>query len=97
MLAAIHEFGFASLGLRTADLLDAEVVVQLGRAPNRIDLLTSLTGLEFDASYARHESVGLGGLTIPVIAFDDLLANKKATGRPKDLLDVVALSAAPPS
>lgn len=88
VLAALEEFGFGSLGLREEDLLDPVAVIQLGRAPNRIDLLTFLTGVEFDDCFGRSVSASYGNQSLPIISLQDLLVNKRATGRPKDLVDV---------
>ena len=60
----------------------------MGRAPNRIDLLTFLTGVEFASCYANRFECEFAGLPIAVIGLEDLLQNKRATGRPKDLIDV---------
>jgi hypothetical protein len=77
-----------------ADQLSAEVftqvdqVLQIGVAPLRIDILTSVTGLEFEAAWARKELVDLGGLTVPVLCLADPATNKRATGRPQDIADL---------
>jgi predicted nucleotidyltransferase len=65
-----------------------------GREPVRIDLLTSPSGLDFAASYARRNMVDWDGLQVPLISFEDLKANKRASGRAKDLADLENL---PPS
>jgi len=88
VLAALQAFGFGSLGLDRADLMDEATVIQLGRAPHRIDLLNFLTGLEFDDCYDRREPVTLGGVSFSVISLPDLLENKRKTARQKDLADV---------
>jgi predicted nucleotidyltransferase len=88
ILAALDEFGFGSLGLTVEDLTDPDKVIQLGREPNRIDILTFLTGLEFEECIVRSVSATYEGIRVRVIGFDDLVANKKATGRDKDVLDV---------
>ena len=63
-------------------------VLQIGVAPLRIDLLTSVSGLEFDDAWTRKEVVDLGGLTVTVLCLEDLATNKRATGRPQDLVDL---------
>ena len=87
-LAALDEFGFGSLGLTIEDLIDPNKVIQFGREPNRIDILTFLTGLEYDDCAARSVSATYEGVPVKIIGIDDLVANKKATGRDKDALDV---------
>ena len=88
ILDALEEFGFGSLGLTIDDLIDPNKVIQFGREPNRIDILTFLTGLEFDDCMVRAVSAMYEGIPVKVISLDDLVANKKATGRDKDILDV---------
>ncbi len=88
ILAALDEFGFGGIGLTIEDLVDPNKVIQLGREPNRIDILTFLTGLDFDECVSRSVSATYEGIAVKVIGLDDLIANKKASGRPKDLLDV---------
>jgi hypothetical protein len=88
IVAALEDFGFGSLGLRLEDLSEGEHVIQLGREPNRIDILTSLTGLEFDACWERRLQTTFEGAQLPVIGLEDLLRNKRLTGRLKDLADV---------
>lgn len=88
ILAALDDFGFGALGLRLEDLTEGEHVIQLGREPNRIDILTFLTGLEFDDCWARRLETTFEGQDLPVIGLDDLLKNKRLTGRLKDLADV---------
>ena len=88
ILAALDTFGFGSLNLSVTDLMDPNAVIQIGRAPNRIDLLTFLTGLDFDECAKRSCAAVYEGIPLRVIGLDDLLINKRATGRDKDLLDI---------
>lgn len=88
LLRALDEFGMGSLGLTEADFLEHDVVVQLGYEPNRIDLLTGLTGVEFAEAYPRRIVVRLGDVDVPFLGRDDLIANKRALGRARDLADV---------
>jgi len=62
--------------------------LQTGRPPNRIDLLTDISGVDFDAARAGAASAELDGLEVPVIGREALLKNKRASGRAKDLADV---------
>jgi len=94
LLLALDDFGFASLGLRLADF-DADTVVQLGQPPRRIDLLTAIDGVSFDACYARRERVQLSGLFLDIIGLEDFKTNKRATGRLKDLADLESLAPPP--
>ena len=86
-LAALAEFGFGG-EFSKEDLLDPKAVLMLGRPPNRIDLLTWISGREFDDCYQRRTYEVLDELRVPMIALEDLIINKKATGRTKDLADV---------
>ena len=91
MIAALDAFGFASLGISVADFMTPQAMVQLGYPPIRIDLLTAIDGVTFDESFERRTDVAIGGTVLPVISIDDLIRNKLATGREKDLADVESL------
>ena len=62
--------------------------IQLGYPPNRIDIITSCDGLEFDDCYDQRTLARFGDLEVPFIDLENLIINKKATGRPQDLGDV---------
>ena len=87
VVAAVEEFGFSGLGLTAADFEDPDVVVQLGREPQRIDILTFATGLVFTEAYEHRVMVDVGGLQVPFVSVDDLRTNKLATGRLRDRAD----------
>jgi Nucleotidyl transferase of unknown function (DUF2204) len=91
LLVALDRFGFSSLGVSAADFATPQAVVQLGYPPARIDLLTTIDGVSFDDAMAHHVSFLVVGVRLPVISVDDLIKNKLATGRPKDLADVESL------
>lgn len=91
IVAALDEFGFASLGLRIEDFLDPDVVIQLGYEPNHVDFLTNLTGVQFAEAYPMRVSTKFGDLEVPVIDRASLIANKRALGRPHDLEDAKGL------
>ncbi len=91
VLRALDDFGFGDLGLVLDDFLDQDTVVQLGREPQRIDLLTFISGVDFDHAWTNHVDLELGGLTVPVIGRADLRRNKLATGRLRDLADAADL------
>lgn len=88
IIGALDEFGFGSLGLESSDFLEPGVIIQLGREPQRIDLQTFATGLEFRAAFENRVLVEIGGVEVPFISVDDLRTNKTATGRLRDLADV---------
>jgi hypothetical protein len=91
LLGALEDFGFADLDLTTDDFLTPEHVVQLGYPPLRIDLLTSIDGVDFAEAYERRVEVMLDDLMVPVISLNDLRRNKQTTGRAQDLADLEAL------
>ena len=75
------------------DLLKPGTVIQLGVSPRRIDILTEITGVEFQEAQMEQVLVNIEGLEIPVIGRSHLIQNKKALGRPKDNADVARLEA----
>jgi hypothetical protein len=84
LLNALRAFGF---GDKSGN------VVQLGRPPNRIDLLTSISGVEFDDAWSSRVQAELDGLPVSFLGWQSLIENKQASGRPKDLADVAKLMA----
>ena len=87
----ISAFGFADTGLGAKDFLTPDQIVQLGQPPNRVDLLTSITGVGFDEAWANRAPAKLEGLPVFFIGLDSLVKNKKATGRTQDQADLEAL------
>ena len=90
LLNALSDFGFGSLGLRLADFGN-ESVVQLGQPPRRIDLLTAIDGVDFEACFRRREQAELGGIRLNIIGLEDFKTNKRASGRLKDMADLESL------
>ena len=88
MVAALEQFGFGSLGLQAADFLVPDQIVQLGYPPNRIDLITTPPGVEFDASYASRVEVMVDGEAVCFIDLENLRKSKRASGRLQDLADL---------
>ena len=87
----ISAFGFADTGLGAKDFLGPDQIVQLGQPPNRVDLLTSITGVGFDEAWANRVSAELERLPVFFIGLDSLVKNKKVTGRTQDQADLEAL------
>jgi len=87
---ALADFGapLADLSVERQDLTRPDVVIQFGLPPNRIDVLTGLSGLSFDAAWVNRIEEVLEGVTVPVLGLADLIANKRATGRDKDRADL---------
>jgi len=89
--AALTKFG-APLGeLKQEDLRTPDIVYQIGIPPKRIDLLTSISGVTFEEAWAHRTSSRVGDMTVPVLGKADLIRNKRAVGRPRDLLDASEL------
>jgi hypothetical protein len=83
LVSALEDFGFGALGLTRADFLEEDTVVQLGYPPKRIDILTQVDGVEFDACWERRVEIEVVGMRVPFISADDLLANKRPPVVPK--------------
>lgn len=93
---SLRAFG-APLGkLAASDFQEKEQVYQMGRPPLRVDILMSVSGVDFRTAWKRREKIRLGDMTIPFISRLDLIANKRATARPQDLLDLEGLESPPP-
>lgn len=88
ILAVLDEFGFGDFEIDVDDFIEPEHVIQLGLPPNRIDLVTSLTGLSFSECYKSRVTFCLGGLGVNLIDVESLKKNKAATARPQDLADL---------
>ncbi|MEE8130786.1 MAG: hypothetical protein V3T48_10875 [Vicinamibacterales bacterium] len=90
---ALLEFGapVQAIGLSKTDLVSPDMVCQMGVPPQRIDLLTSITGLEFDEAWSTRRLHRVDDLELPFLGRAALLQNKRATGRSKDLVDVEIL------
>jgi predicted nucleotidyltransferase len=86
------DFGFGALDISEADFRQPDSVIEIGREPNKIQVLTGIDGVTFATAYANRLEIELDGLRVPFIGFDDLLENKKASARNKDLIDVDELT-----
>ncbi|WP_454061100.1 nucleotidyltransferase [Candidatus Nitrospira salsa] len=91
VFSALKQFGAPLANLSTKDLSHPNIVFQIGVAPSRIDVLTSITGVVFEEAWKNKIEITIEDLTVFCIGKNDLLVNKKATGRPKDLADVDSL------
>lgn len=88
VLQALKDFGAPLFDQTLEDLSIPGVVFQIGVPPRRIDFLTSISGVSFEESWPERKQVEISGLTLNVLSRAKLIANKRAAGRPKDLLDV---------
>lgn len=89
---ALIKFGFAAEGVLPEKFTQPGNVYSFGRAPTRVDILTSPTGIDFADSWKSRIEFEIDGVTIPFISLDHLRANKKASGRPRDIADLAALA-----
>lgn len=87
----LREFGFGDAGIARDDFLETNQVIQLGRAPNRIDILTGISGVTWQEAWASRIPVNLDGFEFHAIGKEELIRNKQATGRPQDLADLARL------
>jgi predicted nucleotidyltransferase len=88
LMEVIEEFGFGGIGIEAADFLQTDCVIQLGRAPNRVDLLTGISGVSFGEAWADRLTASLSGVEVTVIGREHLIRNKRAANRAKDRADV---------
>lgn len=88
----LKRFGAPVKNLSAADFATAGNVFQIVGGPLRIDIITSIDGVRFEDAYPRRLTAQIDGLQVPVISRDDLIANKRATGRTQDLADVERLA-----
>jgi hypothetical protein len=90
--AALARFGapLQSYGITVDDLSKPGLVFQIGadEQDERIDVLTAISGVTFDEAWNNRQSYEIDGITVSVLSAPDLVRNKRATGRPKDLHDV---------
>jgi hypothetical protein len=88
LVAVLRAFGFDVPQLSTDLFLRPDQVIRMGTPPIRIELLTTLSGVEFEACYGRAVPATLGDVDVRIIALDDLKINKRAAGRHQDLADL---------
>ena len=91
MIKVLADFGFGSVGLVEQDFLRENYVTQLGYPPLRIDILNSISGVEFDEAYANRVEGDVEDLKINFINISEFIRNKEASGRKKDLGDIASL------
>ncbi len=91
VMRALHRFGAPLHDLSKADLETDGTVFQIGVAPRRIDVITAASGLRFDEAFSRSMAVEIEGIEVRVPSVPDLIRNKRASGRTKDLADAEAL------
>jgi len=91
VLKALSDFGFGSAGISVEDLHRPEYVIQLGINPNRVDILTTISGVGFEDAWRARIDAELEGVPVHFLGLQDLIRNKEATGRTRDLGDAEEL------
>jgi len=88
----LDEFGFGYLKISANDLMKSNQIIQLGNSPVRIDIITSIDGIEFKEADENKIIVKFGKIqNVPIISLKDLIKNKTISGREKDIQDVKSL------
>ncbi|NBY57301.1 MAG: hypothetical protein EBQ57_03040 [Actinobacteria bacterium] len=88
LVNCLREFGFDTPELTPELFEDPNRIVRMGQAPVRIEIVTQISGVEFEKCFPRADLLNVDGNIIRVISLQDLRANKRASGRPKDLDDL---------
>lgn len=91
---ALSAFGAPLAGVEPADFACEGTIFQIGVPPNRIDIITSADGVAFDEAWATRVPTSYGAERAAVPSAEILLKNKRACGRPQDLVDAAALERA---
>ena len=91
VMQALTAFGAPLHDLTLDDLTRSDTVFQIGVPPSRVDILTGVSGVQFDDAWLRRVPLDVEGAAVSVISREDFIRNKRATGRPKDLADIEAL------
>jgi hypothetical protein len=91
LFQALDAFGAPLNQISEEDFERPGVVFQIGIAPLRIDILTGIDGVGFDEAWKTRATFPIGPFEIPFIGKDVLIRNKRATGRPRHLLDAESL------
>lgn len=94
---ALRRFGAPLQDLTVADLTTPEIIFQIGVAPRRIDILTTISAVRFEEAWPNRKRIEVDGILISVIGRDELLRNKWSTGRTKDRADAEWLESHPPA
>jgi hypothetical protein len=91
IISALEKFGFGKLDISKSDFEKPDMVIQLGFPPVRVDFITSLTGVTWKEAYSKRLRGKYRGVYVNYIGRKQLIKNKKATGRKKDIADIEAL------
>jgi len=91
MVSALEDFGFGGETLSEDLFLQGEKIIRMGLPPMRIEVLTSISGVDFDDAYSKRVNDQLDGVDVSLISLEDLKIYKAAAGRHKDLTDLEQL------
>ena len=86
--AALKKFGAPLIDINAENFAEPDLIYQIGIAPNRIDIIMGLVGLDFASAWNHRVESTYDGIPIYILSKEDLILTKRATGRPQDLLDV---------
>ena len=89
---SLAEFGAPLTDISETTFTEEGIIFQIGIAPRRIDIMTHIDGVGFEKAFHNRQTIEIEGLLIPFISRDDLITNKRSTGRAKDLLDADSLA-----
>jgi hypothetical protein len=88
ILSSLISFGASTSGLTEKTFMEKGITFQIGVAPRRIDFITHIDGVDFNDAYPSRKTIIMEGLNLPFISKENLIQNKKSTGRDKDRVDV---------
>lgn len=91
ILRTMIRFGAPTDKITREDFISEGIIFQIGIAPRRIDITTVIDGVKFIDAYPKRKIIKISDIEVPIISLEDLITNKEATGRDKDLLDVKML------
>ena len=91
VIRALQSFGAPTQGLTEADLSSPGLIFQIGAPPIRIDILTAISGVEFDEAWAGRVATRFSDQDVAALSRQHLIQNKRASGRTQDIADVEAL------
>jgi len=91
LLQALNDFGFSDLGLTANDFLDPDKLVSLGYPPEKLDMVTAISGVSWQDAWGKRRSGSFYGVPVQIISKELLIKNKRARGRPEDLKEADTL------
>ena len=91
VFAALKAFNAPLFDLSEADLVDPDVIYQVGVEPNRIDIMNDISGVSWEEAWAGRTEISIEGLRVSVLGIEEFVRNKRASGRPKDRADLILI------